>query len=109
MGIFDSAEQIDGVDDFFGGVEVALPLDYVANAPMSKRLQIVMNIGELAEKKRDVFRLSHHLFASGVNEAQLSQHFILEPRGETFPFEAAGFFGIDFFIRRDDFPYDHSG
>ena len=103
--ITDGAKEIDGVDDFFGGVEMALSLDHVANLPAPKRLQIVIDIGELTEKNRNIFWLCSGPFAFLIDEANLVQQVVLEPRGETLAFEAASFLRVHFSRRRDDLAY----
>ena len=36
IGIFDGAQQVDRIDDFFGGIEMALAFDDVTNAAAPK-------------------------------------------------------------------------
>ena len=66
VGIFHRAQQIDGVDDFFRGVKMALAFDDVANSLTAQGFQVVVNVGELAQQNRDVFRLRMDFFAARV-------------------------------------------
>ena len=57
VGVLHRAQQIDRVDDFFGGVKVALAFDDVANSLAAQGFQIIVDVGQLAHQDRDIFRL----------------------------------------------------
>ena len=71
MGIFHGAQQIDGVDDFFRGVKMALAFDDVANPLAAQRFQVIVDVGELAQQNRDIFRLRLDFFAIACSELWL--------------------------------------
>ena len=49
MGIFHGAQQIDGVDDFFRRIKMALAFDDIANPLAAQRFQVIVDVGELAQ------------------------------------------------------------
>ena len=81
-----SPEQIHGVDDFFCGVKVSLSFDNIANAVAPKRLQVVVDVGELSKKDGNILRLRPNLLSTGVENggsfrwiSSLSQRARLSP------------------------------
>ena len=69
--IFHRAQEVHRVDDFLGGVKMALAFDDVTNALAAQRFQVIVNIGELAKQNGDVFCLNVDAFTAGVENARL--------------------------------------
>ncbi len=101
VGIFHRAEQIDGIDDFFRGVKVALALDDVANPLAAQRLQVVVNVGELAQQNGHVFRLRAHRFAMRSEDRGLAQDLLFQPARQALAFQTARGLGVDLPVRDD--------
>jgi hypothetical protein len=66
MGIVHGAQQIDRVDDLLSRVKVALAFDHVTNSLAAQRFKVVVDVSELTEQNRDVFRLRIDVFAARV-------------------------------------------
>src|SRR5262249_43475269 len=79
--VVDGAEQIDGVDNLLDGVKMSFALHDIAQSTASKRLDVIMDIGELAEQKRHVAGADETRLPA-VHDLCFAQYFLVEPAGE---------------------------
>ena len=105
VGILHRAQQVDRVDDFFGGVEMAFAFDDVADPVTAKRLQVVVNVGQLAHQDGDVFGLGVDGLAAGIENLRLAQHRLFQPARQAFAFDTPRGFGVGLVVGRDDFSH----
>ncbi len=80
---------------------MALALDDVANPLAAQRLQVVVNVGELAQQNGHVFRLRAHRFAMRSEDRGLAQDLLFQPARQALAFQTARGFGVDLPVRDD--------
>src|SRR6266542_2705240 len=105
--ILNCPEQIHGFDDFFRGVKVSLSLDNIANAIAPKRLQVIVDVGELSKKDGNILRLRPNLLSTGVENGGSFYDLVFEPTGETFAFDSARLFRAHVVVTSDDLSHYH--
>src|SRR4030095_7844545 len=98
---------IHGVDDFFCGVKVPLSLYNIANAVAPKRLQVIVDVGELSEKDGNILRLRPNPLPSGVENGGSFYDFLFEPTGETLAFDSACLFRGHVVVTSDDLSHHY--
>jgi hypothetical protein len=106
--IFNRSEQIHGVDDFFRGVKVPFSLDNIANAIAPKRLQVIVDVGELSKKDGNILRLRLNPLSTGLRRRSFYD-LVFEPTSETLAFDSARLFRALCRRHRDDLPHHHFG
>jgi hypothetical protein len=99
--VLNCSEQIHGIDDFLGGVKVSLSLYNIANAVAPKRLQVIVDVGELSEKDGNILRLRPNQLSTRVENGGSFYDLVFEPTGQTLAFDSARFFRAHVFVSSD--------